>query len=73
MRRLRLGRGKVGFLWDLIQHSQIREQRDRTGTLESRVRALEEELAETRRVLSQALTRIEQRLDEDLDRDGKVG
>jgi hypothetical protein len=57
----------------LIQHSQIREQSDRTGTLESRVRALEEELAETRRVLSQALTRIEQRLDEDLDRDGKVG
>lgn len=63
----------MGFLWDLIQHSQIREQSDRTGTLESRVRALEEELAETRRVLSQALTRIEQRLDEDLDRDGKVG
>jgi uncharacterized protein involved in exopolysaccharide biosynthesis len=63
----------VGFLWDLIQHSQIREQSDRTGTLESRVRALEEELAETRRVLSQALTRIEQRLGEDLDRDGKVG
>jgi hypothetical protein len=63
----------VGFLWDLIQHSQIREQSDRTGTLESRVRTLEEELAETRRVLSQALTRIEQRLDEDLDRDGKVG
>ena len=63
----------MGFLWDLIQHSQIREQSDRTGTLESRVRALEEEVAETRRVLSQALTRIEQRLDEDLDRDGKVG
>ena len=63
----------MGFLWDLIQHSQIREQSDRTGTLESRVRALEEELTETRRVLSQALTRIEQRLGEDLDRDGKVG
>jgi hypothetical protein len=63
----------VGFLWDLIQHSQIQEQSDRTGTLESRIRKLEEELAETRRVLSQALTRIEQRLDEDLDRDGKVG
>ena len=63
----------MGFLWDLIQHSQIREQSDRTGTLESRVRQLEEELAETRRVLAQALTRIEKRLDEDLNQDGKVG
>ena len=63
----------MGFLWDLIQHSQIREQSDRTGTLESRVRQLEEEVAETRRVLAQALTRIEKRLDEDLNQDGKVG
>ena len=63
----------MGFLWDLIQHSQIREQSDRTGTLESRDRQLEEELAETRRVLAQALTRIEKRLDEDLNQDGKVG
>ena len=73
MGRLRLGRGKVGFLWDLIQHSQIQQQNDRTGSLESRVRRLEEELAETRRVLSQALTRIEQRFGEDLNQDGKVG
>ena len=63
----------MGFLWDLIQHSQIQQQNDRTGTLESRVRTLEEELAETRRVLSQALTRIEQRFGEDLNQDGRVG
>lgn len=41
----------MGFLWDLIQHSQIREQGDRTRSLESRVARLESELTQTRRVL----------------------
>ena len=63
----------MGFLWDLIQHSQIREQSDRTGNLESRVRRLEDDLAETRRVLHEALTRLEAKLGEDLNRDGRVG
>ena len=45
----------MGFLWDLIQHSQIREQGERTGTLESRVEALEGELRQTRQLLAEAL------------------
>lgn len=63
----------MGFLWDLIQHSQIQEQGQRTGTLESRVARLEAELSQTRLLLSEALKRLESRLGGDLDGDGKVG
>ena len=63
----------MGLLWDLIQHSQIREQSERTGSIESRVTRLEDELLETRKLLAEALKRLEARLGEDIDRDGKVG
>lgn len=62
----------MGFLWDLVQHSQIRDQGERTGTLESRVAALEAELRQTRQILATALERLEERLGEDLNGDGKV-
>ena len=63
----------MGFLWDLVQHSQIQEQGERTGSLEARVKALESELDRTRQLLAEALSRIEARLDEDLNRDGRIG
>jgi hypothetical protein len=63
----------MGFLWDLIQHSQIEEQGRRAGDLESRVVRLEDELARTRQILGEALTRLEKKLGEDLDRDGRIG
>jgi hypothetical protein len=63
----------MGFLWDLIQHSQIQEQGDRTGSLESRVARLEGELSHTRQLLAEALKRLEARLGDDLDGDGEVG
>jgi hypothetical protein len=63
----------MGFLWDLIQHSQIQEQGERTGSLESRVMRLEDELSQTRQLLAEALKRLEARLGDDLDGDGKVG
>ena len=63
----------MGFLWDLIQHSQIQEQGERTGSLESRVKRLESELSQTRQTLAEALKRLEAKLDDDLDGDGKVG
>ena len=63
----------MGFLWDLVQHSQIQEQGERTGSLESRVKRLESELSDTRQLLSEALKRLEARLGDDLDGDGKVG
>jgi len=63
----------MGFLWDLIQHSQIQQQGERTGSLESRVQRLESELSETRQTLAEALKRLEEKLDHDIDADGTVG
>lgn len=63
----------MGFLWDMIQHSQIQEQGNRTGSLEARVERLEGELSQTRQLLAEMLKRLEARLGEDFDRDGKVG
>lgn len=62
----------MGFLWDLVQHSQIQEQGERTGSLEARVEALEVELRQTRELLAEALKRLEDKLDDDFDGDGKV-
>ena len=63
----------MGFLWDLVQHSQIQAQGERTGSLEGRVAALEREVRETRELLAEALKRLESRFGDDLDGDGRVG
>jgi phage shock protein A len=63
----------MGFLWDLIQHSQIQDQRRQSETLETRVRKLEDELQQTRQLLRTLLERLEAKFDEDLDQDGRVG
>ena len=63
----------MGFLWDLVQHSQIEEQSKRAGTLEARVAQLEGELLQVRQTVHEALRRLEQRFGEDLDGDGRVG
>lgn len=63
----------MGLFWDLIQHSQIQEQHERSDSLEYRVQRLEDELRSTQQLLRTALQRLEARLGEDLDRDGRVG
>ena len=63
----------MGLFWDLIQQGAINEQRDATATLEQRVARLERELKQTRELLQVVITRLEENLRTDLDRDGKVG
>lgn len=63
----------MGLFWDLIQQSQLEEQKTRAGSLETRVAALEAELAHTRQVLWEALRRLESKFGEDWDKDGRVG
>ena len=63
----------MGFLWDLIQHSQIRDQHRQSQSLEARVSQLEEELRQTQQLLRTLLERLESRFGEDLDKDGRVG
>ena len=63
----------MGFFWDLMQQSQISDQRERASTQEGRVARLEERLDETRQILRLLLERLEQHLGEDIDKDGRVG
>ena len=63
----------MGLFWDLYQQSQISQHAERSGVLEDRVVQLEEELRRTQLLLREVIGRLEQRLGEDLDRDGRVG
>jgi hypothetical protein len=63
----------VGLFWDLMQQSQISEQRDRATTIEQRVEQLESRMLHMERLLHDVLRRLETTLGEDLDRDGRIG
>lgn len=63
----------MGFVWDLIQQSQLADHRAETETLEARVAWLEEELRGVREVMDRLLERLEERFGEDVDGDGRVG
>jgi hypothetical protein len=67
------GGSAMGLFWDLIQQSQISQQRDKATSVEKRVERLEHDLDETRRLLQTLLQRLEHHLGEDIDQDGKVG
>jgi len=63
----------MGFLWDLLQQSQISDQRDKASSLEQRLDRLERDLDQTRRLLHTLLQRLESHFGEDINKDGKVG
>ena len=63
----------MGLFWDLLQQSQISDQRERTTDLGSRIAVLENELLRTRQTLHTLLLVLEQHLGQDLNKDGRVG
>ncbi len=63
----------MGLLWDLVQQSQISDQREKAGDLDARVRLLEGELQRTQRTLHDLVVLLEKRFGEDIDADGKIG
>ncbi len=63
----------MGLFWDLIQQSQISDQRKKAGDLDTCVRLLEDELRRTQRTLHDLVMLLEQRFGEDIDADGKIG
>ncbi len=63
----------MGIFWDLIQQSQISDQRSRAASLEERVQRLENDLANTQVTVHELLQLLETQLGEDLDGDGSVG
>ena len=63
----------MGLFWDLLQQSQISEQRGKADNLDARVRQLEGELQRVQRTLRDLVVLLEERFGEDIDRDGKIG
>jgi hypothetical protein len=63
----------VGFLWDLIQQSELNRQGERAATLEGRVTVLEQSLEQTNELVRVLLHRLEHQVGRDLDGDGTVG
>ena len=63
----------MGFFWDMIQHMDIEEQKERATSLEDRVSELEVELRKTQELLVGVVTRLEARFGEDFDGDGQAG
>lgn len=63
----------MGMFWDLIQQSEIEEQKEKAVSLEQRVLYLEEELSKTKAMLLKTLHILEERSGQDIDGDGKLG
>ncbi len=63
----------MGLFWDLIQQSQISDQRSQAASLEARVGRLENDLRKTQTLLEQLLQVLEKRFGQDIDGDGRIG
>lgn len=63
----------MGLFWDLVQQSQIEDQKDQADSLEERVANLENELHETKILLIKTLKALEKEIGQDIDGDGVAG
>ncbi|MCZ6602293.1 MAG: hypothetical protein O6952_04740 [Planctomycetota bacterium] len=63
----------MGLFWDLMQQSQISEQRSQSASLEARVGTLENDSRQTQALLNQLLQLLEERFGQDIDGDGRIG
>ncbi len=63
----------MGLFWDLIQQSELDEQKGKADSLEERVATLETELSSTKALLLKTLRILEERSGQDIDDDGKIG
>lgn len=63
----------MGLFWDLVQQSQIEDQKKESESLEERVNHLEQELERTKDLLIKTLRVLEASTNQDIDGDGKVG
>jgi hypothetical protein len=63
----------MGLFWDLVQQSQIEDQKTKAETLEDRISNLELELDKTKDLLSKTLRVLEEVVGKDIDGDGVTG
>ncbi len=71
---------RMGFLWDILQQSQISDtkstvnhQQGQLAELHARVQRVEAELTQTRQVLGQLIKWLEKTHGCDIDGDGRIG
>lgn len=63
----------MGLFWDLIQQSELEEQKGKAESLEERITLLEGELDKTKALLLKTLKILEQRSGTDINEDGQIG
>ena len=63
----------MGLFWDLIQQSELEEQKGKAESLEERITLLEGELEKTKALLLKTLKLLEQRSGTDINDDGQIG
>ena len=63
----------MGLFWDLVQQSQIEDQKEQANSLEARVKQLEAELHKTQQLLIKTLEVLEKHTGKDIDGNGTVG
>jgi hypothetical protein len=63
----------MGLFWDLIQQSELEEQKGKADSLEERVALLETELTNTKALLLKTLRVLEEPAGKDIDNDGEIG
>ena len=63
----------MGLFWDLIQQSELEEQKGKAESLEERIVQLEAELEKTKALLLKTLKVLEQRSGTDINNDGQIG
>jgi hypothetical protein len=63
----------MGLFWDMVQQSQIEDQKELSDSMEGRVANLEAELEKTQQLLIKTLHQLEKHLNVDIDGDGGIG
>ena len=62
-----------GLIWDMWENNRINENRDRTDSIDDRVRELELRLNMQERVIRGLIDHLERKFGDDISGDGQIG
>ena len=63
----------MGLFWNLLQQSQIHDQKEVAGDLQARVAYLEQQLNNNNKIINSLISLLEEKFGQDIDGDGKIG
>ena len=63
----------MGLVWNVVHQRQIAAERQKTMSIEEKVKHLEDQLGKVQQDLVQLIQILETKMGEDLDHDGKIG